>query len=139
MVGTTGSVIAIEPQRILFQMLCGNAGLNRLPNIHAYLAAAGATDGETLVPRIDYGRDGDFGSLILGKWTSGDPVPQVSIDSLDLPACHLIKVDALETEGQVLKGAAETIPMRRSFVRFGSEACSTAVSIKIPSPASSVT
>lgn len=119
MVGTTGSVIAIEPQRVLFQMLCGNAALNRLPNIHAYLAAAGSADGETLVPRIDYGHDGDFGSLILGKWTSGEPVPLVTLDSLDLPACHLIKVDTLATEGEVLTGATETIRRTRPALYVG--------------------
>lgn len=119
MVGTTGSVIAIEPQRILLQMLCGNAALNRLANVHAYLAAAGAQDGETLVPRIDYGRDGDFGSLILGKWAAGDSVPLVTLDSLDLPACHLIKVDTLATEGDVLAGAAETIRSHRPTLYVG--------------------
>lgn len=119
MVGMTGSVIAIEPQRILFQMLCGNAALNRLPNIHAYLAAAGAENGEALVPRIDYGHDGDFGSLILGKWTSGEPVPLLTLDSLDLPACHLIKIDALATEGAVLAGAGETIRNHRPTLYVG--------------------
>lgn len=120
MVGLAGSVIAIEPQRILFQMLCANTALNRLPNVHAYLAAAGDTDGETLVPHIDYGHEGDFGSLILGKWTAGESVPLVTVDSLDLPACHLLKVDALATEGQVLAGAAETIRRSRPILYVGS-------------------
>ena len=35
-----GSVIAIEPQRFLFQMLCANAAINGLTNIHALNTAA---------------------------------------------------------------------------------------------------
>jgi FkbM family methyltransferase len=118
-VGPTGSVIAIEPQRALFQMLSGNAALNRLANIHAYHAAAGSQDSEILVPVIEYSKAGDFGSLILGKWTTGESVPLITLDSLDLPACHLIKVDALATESDILAGAGETIRRHRPILYVG--------------------
>ena len=104
-----GSVIAIEPQRILFQVLCANAAINGLTNIHALNAAVGSKPGSIMVPSIDYIAGGNFGGVELGAHEDGETVPVTIIDSLPLPVCHLIKIDVEGMEADVLDGARETI------------------------------
>ena len=48
-------------------MLCANVDLNRLLNMRALHAAAGAEDGGIAVPDIDYGAEGNFGGVSLGS------------------------------------------------------------------------
>src|SRR5262249_31324528 len=45
----------------------------------------------------------------LGGWSEGERVSRVTVDSLDLPACHLIKIDVEGMEGEVIAGAEQTI------------------------------
>ncbi len=44
-VGPSGALIAFEPQRVVFQILCANVALNELTNVHAQNAAVGETPG----------------------------------------------------------------------------------------------
>src|SRR5262245_33988737 len=60
-VGPGGKVIAVEPQRAIFHMLCGNLALNKHSNVVALHSALGATSGTTRVPRIDYTKGSNFG------------------------------------------------------------------------------
>ena len=41
-VGESGKVIAFEPQRLIFQILAGNAAINSLTNVYAYNKGVGA-------------------------------------------------------------------------------------------------
>jgi hypothetical protein len=50
--------------------------------------------------------DGNYGAMYT---TPGNTIPQVTIDSLLLPACNFIKIDVEGDELAVLEGAAETI------------------------------
>lgn len=108
-VAPEGAVIAIEPQRIIYQTLCANAAMNGITNIHAIHAAAGEEAGTIIVPAIDYAASGNFGGVELGSHDNGEGVPLTAIDSLPLPACHLIKIDVEGMEGRVLEGAKQTI------------------------------
>lgn len=96
--GRRGPIYAYEPQRVVCYQLCGNAVLNRLDNLHAFNAAIGATDGEILLPAIDYERSGNVGAFsleprlrrILGAVATDDHAPSVSItiqrlDGLEFP------------------------------------------------------
>lgn len=114
--GPTGRVIAFEPQRIVFQMLCANVALNALDNVVAHWAAVGAAPGTTVVPSIDYRSTQNFGSFFLGDHSKGDKVPIVTLDSFDLPACHFIKMDVEGMEQQALAGARGTIMRHRPFL-----------------------
>lgn len=108
-VGPKGRVLAFEPQRLVFQMLCGNLSLNVLTNVEARQAAVGRTAGTIVVPALDPSATQNFGGVSLGGWAEGEQVPLVTIDSLQLPACDLIKIDVERMELDVLLGATETL------------------------------
>ncbi len=108
-VGANGSIVAIEPQRVIYQTLCANVALNALANVHTVHAAAGAEAGSIIVPEINYSAGGNFGGVELGGDDKGESVPVNVLDALPLAACHLIKIDVEGMEGAVIEGAKETI------------------------------
>ena len=112
-VGAAGEVHAFEPQRIVFQTLCANLALNQCANVFARQMALGATTGSISVPPVEPSVRGNFGGIAMGQFAGGEPVPVATLDSLDLPACNLIKVDVEGMEIDVLKGSVQTIEMYR--------------------------
>lgn len=110
--GPEGRIIAFEPQRIVFQMLCANLALNGIETAEAHCRAAGEAPGRIAVPRQNYHRLGNFGGVELGT-AAGEEVEVVTLDSLALPECHLIKADVEGMEAAVLRGARETIQAHR--------------------------
>ena len=113
LVGAAGAVHAFEPQRIVFQTLCANLALNQLTNVFAYQAALGAECASILVPPMDPSVPSNFGGVSLQGVAAGESVPLVAVDSLDLPACHFIKIDVEGMEVEVLRGATGTIDIHR--------------------------
>ena len=108
MVGPGGAVIAIEPQNATYQLLCANLALNEIGNVRAINAAAGRAPGQAILPRADYGKPGNFGGIGLSDRGS-EPVGVITIDSLQLSACHFMKIDVEGHEPAVIAGAAATI------------------------------
>jgi FkbM family methyltransferase len=108
-VGDSGAVVAFEPQRLGFQMLCASLSLNSLVNVYALHAAAGARSGQVVVAPMDYRKRNNFAGLSIGMAREGESVPLSAIDVLDLQRCRLIKVSAEGMEVDVLRGAADTI------------------------------
>ena len=110
-------VYAFEAQRIIFQQLCGNIFLNRVSNCFAYNLAVGASDGIARLPKIDYLRSENIGSVSLlpeiqdvtrvsYSKTEFEDVELKAVDSLKLKdGCSFIKIDVEGFESQVLKGA----------------------------------
>jgi FkbM family methyltransferase len=109
LVAPGGKVIAFEPQRIVYQMLCGNLALNAIINAFAYNSAIGLELGSITVPSVDYTKTGNFGGVFLRGWNVGETVPLLTIDSLSLDRCDFMKVDVEGMELDVLKGAAHTL------------------------------
>ncbi len=107
--GPAGRVHAFEPQRMIYQALVANLALNAIENTQAYHCAVGSGEGSVTVPHINYAKGGNFGGLALGQLDQGEPVPLRSIDSLDLSACHFIKIDVEGMETDALKGAKQTL------------------------------
>jgi FkbM family methyltransferase len=108
-VGPDGWVLAIEPQRLVHQMLCANVAANGLANVVAHWCGLGAGPTEAVVPALDYNKENNFGGVPLRGSGAGERIPIVTIDSLALPSCALIKIDVEGMELDVLRGARETI------------------------------
>jgi FkbM family methyltransferase len=107
--GPQGRLFAFEPQRQVHQMLCANVALNGLSNVVTFWAAAGAHQGAITVPPINYENKGNFGGVSLGAHEDGERVPVITLDSLRLNACRMIKIDVEGMELEVLQGGDETI------------------------------
>lgn len=117
LVGPEGMVVAIEPQRVIFQLLCANIMLNELLNVRPHLAAAGSAPGKLKVPPVNYATTkGNFGALSLVNAKEGEKIPVLTIDSMNLPALHLLKVDVQGMEGDVLSGARQSIKRHRPLI-----------------------
>jgi FkbM family methyltransferase len=114
--GPTGRVIAYEPQRVIYQLLCANSVQNGLFNVQPRLAAAGSKPAMLSVPPVNYNVTGNYGGLSLGKYTEGEQVPIETIDSLELPACHFIKIDVEGMEAEAIRGALATLKRHRPLL-----------------------
>lgn len=111
-VGPQGRVTAIEPQRHCFQLLCANVTLNQLPHVHCLRAAVGDQPGTCAVPVLDPASRHNAGateiSLAPGSGQT-DAVPLITLDSLALPRCDLIKIDTEGFEDRVVAGGPATL------------------------------
>lgn len=115
-VGPSGAVYAIEAQRRVFQVLCANVALSGMPHVRT-LHAAATTSCEFLhLPDMDYAAADNFGRVALTAAGEGETVAPLAIDDLQLPICHLIKVDVEGMEHDVLKSARTTIARCRPFL-----------------------
>lgn len=115
-VGMKGHVLAIEPQRIVHQLLCANVALNGLANVTTPWCAVGAKPGEVIVPPLDYGKVNNFGGISLKTEGAGERVPVVPLDQFELPKCALLKVDVEGMERDVLLGADTLIKKARPII-----------------------
>jgi FkbM family methyltransferase len=109
MVGRFGFVYSFEPQRMIFNVLCGNVALNNLLNVKCLNMGLSDTPGKAFIPLLDPAVEQNFGALDLGHFGEGDAVTITTIDTLNLNGCNLIKVDVEGMEARVLKGAEITI------------------------------
>lgn len=116
LVGDDGEVYAFEPQRIVFQALCGNLALNQCANVKAWQVAVGSQSTTILVPAMDPSKRTNFGGISMYGVQQGEPVQLVPLDAFDLPACHFLKVDVEGMEIDVVKGAQKTIDTYRPLM-----------------------
>lgn len=121
--GPTGRVFALEPQRVLFQTACANLALNSVTNVVMRNEAVGAEAGTLAVPSLDYSAAANYGGLPLGpeagwagKQVPVEEVPVVTLDSLNLARCRLLKIDVEGMETEVLLGARETVARCRPLL-----------------------
>lgn len=107
------SMLAIEPQPVLFQQLCANLALNGLMNVTALPYACGSEEGSVCFQAPKYCETGNFGGtamfpldlLLPGRGIQR--VPCHRLDSLvgDEPVA-LLKLDVEGFELRVLEGAS---------------------------------
>jgi len=116
LVGWRGTVVAFEPQRVVFQTLCANIALNNCANVYTFQSAVGDHVGTIKVPFLPPEQLNNFGGLSLRGVEAGEDVPLTTLDTLNLPTCHLLKIDVEGMEVEVLRGAAATIERCRPVI-----------------------
>jgi FkbM family methyltransferase len=114
-VGPSGVVVAFEPQRILFQILCGNVALNEIGNVRALPFALGRAAGSIKVPALDYSSINNFGGIPLGT-EQGEDVTVITLDQLTLAKVKLIKIDVEGMELEVLGGGSAMLARCRPIL-----------------------
>jgi FkbM family methyltransferase len=116
-VGAHGSVIAIEVQPPIFHYLCANIALNGLFNVTTHACGCGATSEIMMIPRMDYAapHSQNFGGVSLSRGNEGIPANVIPLDDLlaGITKINLLKLDVEGMEGEVLKGATQTIARHR--------------------------
>jgi FkbM family methyltransferase len=116
-VGSAGQVTSVEPQRFCFQLLCANVTANQLTTVNCLRAAVGDAPGTCTVPRLSPTARHNAGattvSLDQGVADQTDTVPLITVDSLALARCDLIKIDTEGFEDRVAQGARQTLETLR--------------------------
>jgi FkbM family methyltransferase len=114
-----GKVYSFEPQRAVFQMLCGNVAINNLYNVYTYNMALGKKNGKLKFEEPNYFAKNDFGTFslveeVITEKTNNQIV--VQINTLDtfmnyygINKIDLIKIDVEGMDVDVLNGAFKTI------------------------------
>ncbi len=115
LVGENGSVLAFEPQRLIYQVLCANLAINAIENVAAAQVALGAEPGMIRVPLLRPKEHLNFGGLTIGG-DYGEPARVRTIDSMPVRNLRLIKIDVEGAELEVIKGAGQTIRRLRPFL-----------------------
>lgn len=114
-----GIVYSFEPQRQVYNQLCGNIFLNKLKNCYTFNSALGDYDGEIDVPVFDPMTDVNLGAVSLDKTifseqrrNAAPPTEKRTINTLDtlnMPHASLLKIDVQGMELEVLKGGRKWI------------------------------
>ena len=116
LVGEKGSVFAFEPQRLIFQTLCGNVALNSLSNVWTLQGVVGTGEGEVRVPEVNPRAPANFGGLELGGMLTGMQTPVIALDEIPVSRCRLIKIDVEGMELDVVRGAEGLIQRFRPIL-----------------------
>ena len=121
-----GKIYCFEPQRLVFQMLCGNIAINNFDNCYAYNMAVGQTNDFIEIHEPDYYSKEDFGifSLIEDKIKDKSEnrytVPLISLDffvhSYKIERVDFIKIDVEGMDIDVLKGATNVMKAHKPCI-----------------------
>lgn len=113
-IGPGGKIYAFEPQRITFQVLCGNVALNNLFNVWAYNKGAGKEHKKVKIfDGLLYGNNGAFS---VERYPGNFEVEIIALDELNLEKCNLLKIDAEGMDVEVIQGAENLIKRCRPYI-----------------------
>ena len=123
------TVHAFEPQRIIYNMMCGSVALNGWFNVFCHNVALGRSTGMIEVPQFDYNKTLSFGSIEFGdkqieplaQERKYNPlrtefVPLRMLDEYNLQRIDVMKIDVEGMELDVLTGASRTITRCRPIM-----------------------
>lgn len=110
-VGPSGKVIALEPGKGNYELLCENVKINGFENVETHRVGVGDSSQKTATL---YGYDpaGNAHQLWVDGYKSMaffEEVPVLTVDDLSLERVNVLKIDAQGYELRVLKGALSTI------------------------------
>jgi FkbM family methyltransferase len=114
-------VVSIEADPDLVARLEANLRLNHLDDVIVHAAAASDAAGRVGLhrPAPDAANRGQASTLAHAHLLGGTiEVPAITIDSLGLDHCRLVKIDVEGAEGAVVRGAWDTIERCRPHVLF---------------------
>jgi len=115
-VGNKGVVVAIEPQRLIFQLLSANMALNGLTNVWCLQKAVTEDARKISVPDLDPRMEANFGGVGLQEMQGSELTESIRIDDLQLEHCRLIKLDVEGMEIEALRSASDTIERLRPIL-----------------------
>jgi FkbM family methyltransferase len=121
--GRNGKVYCFEPQRQVFQMLCGNMAINNIFNVYAHELALGKEEKFIELPELEYDQKGSFGSFSLDtsiptdkysfKQGNTQRVKMTTVDKFveehQIPYVSYLKIDAEGLDIDVLEGSKNVI------------------------------
>lgn len=112
-VGPSGHIISIEAQRHSFELLQKNVTINNFTHVQIENAIVGDRIEFRELDAIEPDKQNSFGSTLVASKDQGrngaTRVQAITVDSLMLPRCDLLKIDVEGMEEDVLKGASETL------------------------------
>jgi len=112
LVGSSGWVYAFEPQRIPFQILCGNVQLNSLLNVIAYCVALGdGASRSTAMCELDPYTPAAWGMARTDQDGKHPLIPRAAIDDVYFQGSKVtfLKLDLEGDEPRALLGAGDLI------------------------------
>lgn len=110
-----GRVLAFEPVRFIYHLLCGNVALAGCTNVETYLAGCGDQTTPLKVPPFDFTQRDNYGGYPLLQCPDGNDIPQLRVDDI-VPGCHFMKIDVEGMELNVLQGADRVIRESRPIL-----------------------
>jgi FkbM family methyltransferase len=110
-VGTSGHVLAFEPQPLMAQCLQTTLSMNECFNVQVISGALADQTGWARIMAAGIARGGNYGDIALG--TKGLRVPVWRLDEFELAACELVKIDVEGSEWLVIQGAREQLLRHR--------------------------
>lgn len=124
LVGKNGQVIAIEPQKIFMQIINMNKNLLGLDQLNVLETALSSKEETLYLPKVDYQRVGNFGSLQTYKTNTSQPsekllartIDEIVFNDLKLDLVNFIKMDIEGMELEALSGASKTISTYRPIL-----------------------
>jgi len=104
-IGPNGTLVSFEPQRIIYQQLCGNLILNNIYNATAYQAALGdGSKGVANMKPVEYQAEWvNIGDTSIGE--DGEEVAVYTLDEIGISKLDFIKMDIQGYELFALQGA----------------------------------
>ena len=121
MVGTHGYVHSFEPRREIRELLYANVHSNRLEQVEIHPFALGRTTGAIDIAAVETASQGNFGGLSIVEVPTGfdgktESISIRTLDDMELPCLHFLKIDAEGMEGDVIEGGRRTIARHRPII-----------------------
>lgn len=118
-----GIVVAIEAQRVIYNMICGSVALNSIENLFVHNLAIADREGHIAIPKLDYRKVSSYGSLEFAdeqledmgqeRGISDESVRCITLDDMNWARVDLIKIDIEGMEEMALAGGTNMFEVLR--------------------------